>query len=305
MNKATIETVLATIQRSDGRPANARAKTIVDRIVADLFHAIDDLDITPDEFWTAASYLTRAGQSNEFGLIAAGLGFEHYFDLRLDDAEAAAGIAPGGTPRTIEGPLYVAGAPVAQGEARLDDGRDEGELLFMDGQVRDVRGRAVPGAIVEVWHADSLGNYSHFDKSQSAFNLRRTIETDGQGRYAFRSIMPSGYGCPPDGATQALLDLLGRHGRRPAHIHFFVHAPGHRHLTTQINIDGDEYLHDDFAFATRDGLVPAVTRHVGAEAMLARGVNRPFAAISFDFVLVPEAAGAPADTVQRERVAVG
>ncbi len=67
--------------------------------------------------------------------------------------------------------------------------------------------------------------------------------------------MPSGYGCPPDGPTQKLLDQLGRHGNRPAHIHFFVSAPGYKHLTSQINLSGDKYLWDDFAFATRDGLI--------------------------------------------------
>ena len=41
---------------------------------------------------------------------------------------------------------------------------------------------------------------------------------------------------------------------------FFVSADGYRHLTTQINIDGDEYLHDDFAFATREELIPPVEK---------------------------------------------
>ena len=108
--------------------------------------------------------------------------------------------------------------------------------------------------------AKSADKPSFFDKSQSHFNLRRTIVTDANGRYQFRSIVPMGYGCPPEGTTQRLLNLLARHGRRPAHIHFFVSAAGHRKLTTQINIDGDEYLWDDLAFASRDGLVPAVER---------------------------------------------
>jgi catechol 1,2-dioxygenase len=47
----------------------------------------------------------------------------------------------------------------------------------MSGRVLDVDGNSVPGAIVEVWHADVKGNYSHFDSTQSAFNLRRRIET--------------------------------------------------------------------------------------------------------------------------------
>ncbi|MFP3408960.1 catechol 1,2-dioxygenase, partial [Pseudomonas sp. SIMBA_065] len=86
------------------------------------------------------------------------------------------------------------------------------------------------------------------------YNLRRRIITDAEGRYRARSIVPSGYGCDPQGPTQECLDLLGRHGQRPAHVHFFISAPGHRHLTTQINFEGDKYLWDDFAYATRDGL---------------------------------------------------
>jgi catechol 1,2-dioxygenase len=111
--------------------------------------------------------------------------------------------------------------------------------------------------------------------------------------------LPAGYACPPEGPTQKLLDRLGRHGRRPAHIHFFVTAPGYRKLTTQINIDGDEYLHDDFAFATRDGLIPQVRRSADPAEVRARGLNAPFAEITFDFVLHPERANAPNTVVTR------
>ncbi|MDP1160003.1 catechol 1,2-dioxygenase, partial [Klebsiella variicola] len=38
---------------------------------------------------------------------------------------------------------------------------------------------------------------------------------------------------------------------------FFVSAPGHKHLTIQINLSGDKYLWDDFAIAPRDGLIAA------------------------------------------------
>src|SRR5690625_6887649 len=62
--------------------------------------------------------------------------------------------------------------------------------------------------------------------------MRRTIIADENGRYKYRTIVPLGYGCPPDGPTQELLNHLGRHGNRPAHIHYFVSAEGHRKLTT-------------------------------------------------------------------------
>ena len=143
-------------------------------------------------------------------------------------------------------------------------------------------------------------NWTFFDPSQPKYNLRRRIETDVEGRYRFRSILPAGYACPPDGVTQELLNKLGRHGRRPAHIHFFVTAPGYRKLTTQINIAGDPLLHDDFAFATREGLIPELVRHTDPAEIKQRSLNEPFATIQFDFQLNREAADLPEAVVVRE-----
>ena len=277
---------------------DVRFKRIIHRVVSDVFRTIEEFDIQPDEFWAAMGYLTKLGQTGEVGLLVPGLGLETFLDLRMEEAERKAGLE-GGTPRTIEGPLYIAGAPLSKGEARLDDGSEQGEVLFMDGQVKDIDGKPVAGAIVDVWHANTLGGYSFFDPSQPKFNLRRRIETDAEGRYRFRSLLPAGYACPPNGPTQQLLDQLGRHGHRPAHIHFFVSAPGYRKLTTQINIDGDEYLHDDFAFATRDGLIPEVRRVSDATSVHARGLNAPYAEITFDFVMHTESEAAPNTVVSR------
>jgi catechol 1,2-dioxygenase len=135
--------------------------------------------------------------------------------------------------------IYVHGAPLSKGFARLDDGTEQGAALIVHGRVIDTNGKPITGAIVDVWQANTRGNYSHFDPSQSAYNNRRRIETDAAGRYKFRSMMPSGYAVPPQGATERLLIALGRHGKRPAHIHFFVSAPARRHLTTQLNIADD------------------------------------------------------------------
>ncbi|SAK91923.1 catechol 1,2-dioxygenase [Caballeronia fortuita] len=302
MNRDTIDALLQKINDSATSEGNARTKTIVNRIVRDLFYTIEDLDVTPGEFWAALNYLGETGQSGEFGLIAAGLGFEHFLDARLDEKEAKAGLE-GGTPRTIEGPLYVSGAPESVGHARLDDGTSLGDTLVMRGRVLTQEGKPLANALVEVWHANHLGNYSYFDKSQSAFNLRRSIRTDSEGNYAFTSVVPVGYSVPPGGKTQQLLDQLGRHGHRPAHIHFFVSAPGYRKLTTQINIDGDPYLWDDFAFATRDGLVPEVKKAEGAQGK-PYGVEGRFALIDFDFTLCSERDDVPRTEVERVRVAL-
>ncbi|ROO22685.1 catechol 1,2-dioxygenase [Salinisphaera orenii] len=269
----------------DSEAGDTRVKQIMHRLITDIFRLIDDLDVRPEEFWSAVSYLNELGGEKEAGLLAAGLGLEHYIDMRLDAEDAQAALQ-GGTPRTIEGPLYIPGAPKAEGFTRMDDGTDDGEVMWLHGQVRDAdSGELIPGAVVDVWHADTQGNYSFFDASQSEYNLRRRIVTDGDGRYRARSIVPSGYGCPPEGATQRLLDQLGRHGHRPAHIHFFVSADGRQHLTTQINLADDAYLHDDFAYATRDELIAEVVRHDDADRAEALGIPTPFAEIEFNFEL--------------------
>ena len=291
--------LLAKLSGLNEPGGNPRVKQVVQRVVSDLFKTIEEFDVTPAEFWTAMSYLTEVGQRNEYGLLAAGLGIEHFLDLRFDAKEREAGLQ-GGTPRTIEGPLYLADAPLSHGEARLDDGSEQGEALLMEGQVRDAEGQPIPGAVVDVWHANTLGGYSFFDPSQKPWNLRRRIEADAEGRYRFRSILPSGYGCPPDGPTQKLLDQLGRHGRRPAHVHFFVSAPGYRQLTTQINIAGDEYLYNDFAFATREELIPALRRHADPADPKAAELGGPYSEITFDFTLNREVATLPDTVVVRE-----
>lgn len=301
VNTSKVEQLLTAASGLSSKTGNTRAKEIVHRILSDLFKMIEDLNIRPDEFWTAVDYLNDLGRAGEAALLTAGLGLEHFLDLRLDAEESLLDPRKG-TSRTIEGPLYVQGAPMSKGFARLDDGTEQGKVLIMHGVVQDMDGRPVAGAIVDVWHANTKGLYSHFDKSQTPFNLRRRIETDENGRYEFQSIVPSGYGCPPDGPTQALLNTIGRHGQRPAHIHFFAYAPGYQRLTTQINIAGDPLLHDDFAFATRDDLIPELIEHADPESIKAKGLTAPFAEVEFDFVL-RAASDAKDGVVTRRRVA--
>ncbi|WP_432481305.1 catechol 1,2-dioxygenase [Moraxella sp. ZY200743] len=282
---------------------DARVQEIVVRLLGDLFEAIVDLNITQTELWKGMEYLSDLGQANEVGLLVPGLGLEHFMDLLEDEKDRQAGVEQGGTPRTIEGPLYVAGAPESVGFARMDDGSESDKIdtLIIEGVVTDVDGNIVPNAKVEMWHANGQGNYSFFDKSQSDFNLRRTIYTDENGRYRAQTTMPVGYGCPPNGPTQALLDKLGRHGQRPSHVHYFITADGFRKLTTQFNIEGDKYLWDDFAFGTREGLVAVATDKSSVQDLAKYGLDKPFKHITFDFKLTKDTQTAPTTEVDRRR----
>ena len=304
MNTQEIEKLVKKINVDTAQgDVDLRIQQIVVRLTRDLFQAIEDLNISQTELWKGLEYFTDAGQANELGLLAAGLGLEHYLDLRADEADAKAGIT-GGTPRTIEGPLYVAGAPESVGFTRMDDGTESDKVptLFIEGTVTDTQGNIIKNAKVEIWHANSLGNYSFFDKSQSNFNLRRTVLTDTTGQYVAQTTMPVGYGCPPQGTTQFVLNKLGRHGNRPSHVHYFISAPGYRKLTTQFNIEGDQYLWDDFAFATREGLV-ATAKDVTNEAEIAhRGLDKAFKHIQFNVELVKDTEFSPSTEVDRRHV---
>lgn len=284
MTELTKSQLLDLVTSKHDAPGNARVRQLTQRIVSDLFKTIDELDVTPDEFWAAAGWLERLGKSGQVGLITAGLGFDRLIDIRSDEADEKAGRAAG-TPRAIEGPLFVAGAPLSQGEVRLDEGEPKGEVLVMEGQVLDVEGRPVAGALMDVWHANEQGGYSHFFPGMQPYELRRRIATDAQGRYRFRSYLPPGYAIPPASPTSELFTALGRHGNRPAHIHFLVAAPGIRTLTTQINIPGDTFIDDDFAFATRDGLIVTLEPNTAPAGYESLGVTAPFTRVRFNFVV--------------------
>jgi catechol 1,2-dioxygenase len=247
----------AGVDESGGNP---RLKAIMRDLTESVMQLIVKHDISENEFWLAMKYLVDS--SAEIGLIVPGTGIEHFLDLYMDAKDAEAGLT-GGTPRTIEGPLYVAGAPLVEGNVNLSTDPDEGStVLHMTGTVSGPDGEPVKDAIVHVWHANSKGWYSHFDPTseQTPFNNRRRIKLGKNARYAFHSKQPSGYSVPPEGAADKLMQALGRHGHRPAHVHFFIEAPGYRTLTTQINFGDDPFAHDDFAFGTRAGLLPVPSR---------------------------------------------
>ena len=276
---AAIQALLNRASGKDVAGGNDRLKDIMRDILEAAMTIIVRHDISESEFWQAAKYL--ADGAGEIGLIVPGIGLEHFMDLFLDAKDAEAGLT-GGTPRTIEGPLYVAGAPLVDGteDVNLTTDDDDTTSLFMNGRVTGPDGEAVKDVILHVWHANSHGWYSHFDPTgeQTPFNNRRRIKLGADGRYAFRSKMPNGYSVPPAGATDVLMQALGRHGNRPAHVHFFVEAPGYRTLTTQINFGDDPFAADDFAFGTREGLLPVPNRqgdsaHIAFDFVLQRAVR--------------------------------
>ncbi len=141
--------------------------------------------------------------------------------------EALATLLP--TPAQSTGPFYprelpldrdndlatVAGAPAGA----------KGELTHVFGTVRDVEGRSLAGARVEIWQCNAFGRYHHPNDTRNVpldpgFQGFGETLTSDSGAYRFRTIRPVAYP-----------------GRTP-HIHFAVTAPGGARLVTQMYVEG-------------------------------------------------------------------
>ncbi len=186
----------------------------------------------------------------------------------------------------MEGPFYRPGAPLVAPPVALCADDEPGEVLFVSGQVRSAAdGRPLPGALLDVWQTSQAGLYEHEDPGQPDWNLRRRFHADGAGRYEFRTVAPAPYQIPHSGPVGRLLAAVGRHPWRPAHLHLKVSAPQHKALTTMLYLEGDPWLDDDTIFSVKPALTIALTRHDRPEDLAARGLDRPFHTVAYDFAL--------------------
>jgi protocatechuate 3,4-dioxygenase beta subunit len=93
--------------------------------------------------------------------------------------------APASTTKSqTEGPFFTPSSPLKR-DLRGDG---PGELLALSGFVLTPRCRPVPGALVDLWHADSAGAYDN-----AGFRFRGHQFTDSQGRYQFITRIPGAY----------------------------------------------------------------------------------------------------------------
>lgn len=164
---------------------------------------------------------------------------------------------------------------------------EPGERLVFSGAVKTPDGQPIVGALLDVWHADATvpGTYSNIHPDQPDFNLRGKLQTDEQGRFDLKTIRPAPYRIPDQGPTGQLLNALGRHAWRPAHIHVKISADGYQPLTTQLYFQGDEFLDSDVASAVKDDLILPL-QPAGTD-------EGSHLALRCDFQLAPAGSGSP------------
>jgi catechol 1,2-dioxygenase len=224
-----------------------RCAEVFGEIVRRINEAVADCDVTYPEYQAAKEWLIEVGQAGEWPLL---------LDVFVEHAvEEQANKGRPGSEGTIMGPFYLPDAPVLEPPYELPRRPDEqGAPLVMSGRVASADGTPLPGAVLDVWHADSNGHYSGFSDIPEGI-LRGKVVADGEGRFLFRTIVPGCYTIPHDGPTGRLIAACGRLPWRPAHLHLLVSAQGHELLTTQLYLAGSDHIGDDVASAVKDSLI--------------------------------------------------
>ncbi|MCH9650968.1 MAG: intradiol ring-cleavage dioxygenase [Deltaproteobacteria bacterium] len=165
---------------------------------------------------------------------------------------AAHAAAEGGalvpTPETGFGPFYPA-------EDALDrdhdltrfgdsDAKPNGQIIEVEGIVRDVRGEVLVGAEVVIWQTDTHGKYNHPSEDRKAanggeipldpgFQYWGRTRTDADGKYFFRTIIPGSYG-------------------RARHIHCSVSHRKGQPFATEMHFANDPLADDDFVTSRQE-----------------------------------------------------
>jgi protocatechuate 3,4-dioxygenase beta subunit len=112
------------------------------------------------------------------------------------------------TPRQTEGPFFSPNSPE---RSNLRESGIAGTPIVLAGFVLTRTCRPIPGALVELWHADDVGRYDN-----DGYRLRGHQFTDAEGRYQFATIEP------------------GVYTGRTRHFHLKYQARGEPVLTTQL-----------------------------------------------------------------------
>jgi len=260
MDPAFPELTEDVIDRMNG--AEPRLRSVMTLLIRHLHAFVREAALTHDEWRTAVDFLTRTGRMcsdtrQEFILLSDILGVSMLVDAIANQA------GDGITESTVMGPFYAG----LQRELKKGDTillrEERGEPLLIKGRVADASGAPIAGARVEVWQAATNQLYDVQDGNQPRGHLRATFTTDEHGEYEFKTVLPPSYPIPNDGPAGQLLERLGRHPFRPAHVHFMITAAGYRTLVTHLFLAGDKYLGSDAVFGVKPSLVVKAARQAG------------------------------------------
>ena len=265
--------------------ADPRFRRIMRSLIRHAHDFVREVELTEEEWFEAIKFLTATGQKcddkrQEFILLSDVLGVS-----MLVDAVNHRG-SGGTTETTVLGPFFVHGAK------EIKNGNDmaagwKGEPTYVSGQVLSVEGTPIAGALLDLWQSNSEGSYDVQLADTGGKQLRAKLRADADGRFRFSTILPTSYPVPTDGPVGLILNRMGRHPMRPAHLHFMVSAPGYETVVTHLFVKGDPYLESDVVFGVKDSLIVDFKCNESQAEAQELGLKAPFYSACYDFVLRP------------------
>lgn len=242
---STLDAPVAPALRTSGQQR-------VDAFVGDAMAAVRDVmarhDMTYGEYAAVKQWLIEVGEVGEWPLF-----LDVWFESTVEKLVTS---RRRGSKGAILGPFYLPDQVELRTPATLPMREDEpGESLVLAGQVRSTDGRALRGAVVDVWQADAAGFYGNFGLDGPPGTLRGRVIADDEGRFEIHTILPAPYEIPKGGPCGKLIAAAGWSAFRPAHLHVLVTSPGHEMLTSQLYFADTDFLDDDVASAVKEELV--------------------------------------------------
>ncbi|AWT54996.1 dioxygenase [Mycolicibacterium smegmatis] len=281
----------AVVAASFDNTPDPRLKEAMQSAVRHLHDFVREVRPTNAEWELAIDFLTRTGQAcsetrQEFILLSDILGVS----MLVETLNDAGGRLPEGdglpvTATTVLGPFHMTTSPTR----RLGENIDvvgSGMPCVVKGRVTDVSGNPIPGAKLDVWHANEEGFYDvEQPDKQPAGNGRGIFTTDEDGSYWFRTVTPRHYPIPTDGPAGGLVVQAGRAPYRPAHLHFIAEADGYEAVTTHVFMSKSPYIDSDVVFAVKSSLIRDFVEIEDEHQAADYGVRAPFRLVQFDLAL--------------------
>lgn len=274
------EAVLKELERA----TDPRFREIVSAAVRHLHDFAREVKLTEDEFRQACAFIAALGKKtnethNEVVLLAGSLGFSTLVCLLNNGSKGQTE-----TTANLLGPFWRMDSPITKSGDSIVRSPTPGPPLFVNAWVKDVHGKPVVDAEVDVWQSSPEGFYENQDPHQADMNLRGKFKTDESGKISFRTVRPAGYPIPVDGPVGDLIRAQGRHNMRPAHLHFLVYKTGYKTHISQVYVNDDKNLATDVQFGVTRALVGDYVRHE-SEKPPAPDVTGPWYSLDFTFTI--------------------
>lgn len=254
MKTLDVNSITGYIADTFDNSSDERASEVMIKLIQTLHDYIREVNLTHAEWEAALQFLRAVGDKttdhrDEFMLLSDVTGASSLVDILVGLT------SPEATAASPRGPYYLPNAPLVEQGALICRENEPGTPIIFKGSVVDLEGRAIKGALLDIWHNADSGYYSNEDDTQDDMNNRGRIYADENGEFRVRTIRPQPYSIPMDGPVGDLMKAFDRSPWRSAHLHVIVSADGFEPITTELFFSDCEYIDTDAVAGVRSSLV--------------------------------------------------